>query len=103
VSSDCGLQTTNTNAISVLLVRNKGQKQKGNLRRCGGRDGRHAFKDDDTIGEVSCHDEVVLDDKGRFLGVENEALDHLCGDDALLRVQEAEIRSVRVSFDHQGS
>ena len=46
------------------------------------------------IGKVSCRDEVVLDDKGCFLGVENEALDHLCGDDALLRVQETEILSV---------
>jgi hypothetical protein len=63
------------------------------LRSCGGSDGRRAFKDDHTIGKVSCHDEVVLDDKGRFLGVENEALDHLCGDDALLRVQETEIHS----------
>ena len=64
--------------------------QENNLRCRGGCDSRRAFEDDHTVGKISCHNKVVLDDKRRFLGVEDEALDYLCGDDALLRVQEAE-------------
>ena len=37
-------------------------------------DGGFAFEHDDTVGEVSGHDEVVLDDKCGLLGVEDEAM-----------------------------
>mmetsp|Transcript_42404 Transcript_42404/g.99326 ORF Transcript_42404/g.99326 Transcript_42404/m.99326 type:complete len:433 (-) Transcript_42404:835-2133(-) len=58
------------------------------LRRRGrARDRRHAFVDDDAVGEVGGHDEVVLDDEGRLLRVHDEALDHLGGDDALLAIE----------------
>jgi hypothetical protein len=38
-------------------------------------DSRLAVKDNDTISEVSGHDEIVLDDEGSLLGVHDEALD----------------------------
>lgn len=48
---------------------------------------RLAVVDDDSVGEVGRHDKVVLDNKGGLFGVDDEALDHLGGDDALLRVE----------------
>mmetsp|Transcript_10961 Transcript_10961/g.37287 ORF Transcript_10961/g.37287 Transcript_10961/m.37287 type:complete len:249 (+) Transcript_10961:636-1382(+) len=50
-------------------------------------DPRPAVVDDHAVGEVGCHDEVVLHDEGRLLGVHDESLNHLCGHDALLRVE----------------
>lgn len=32
-----------------------------------------AFEDDNAIGEIGCHDEIVLYNKSGFLGVKNEA------------------------------
>ena len=46
-----------------------------------------AVEDDDPVGEVGGHDEVVLDDEGRLLGVHDEALDDARGDDTLLGVE----------------
>ena len=44
-------------------------------------------EDDDAVGKVGGHDEIVLDDEGGLLGVHDEALDDARGDDTLLRVE----------------
>ena len=36
-------------------------------------DGWTSFEDNHTISEVSCHDEIVLDDEASFFGVKNVA------------------------------
>lgn len=46
-----------------------------------------AVVDDHLVGEVGRHDEVVLDDEGSLLVVEDEALDDSSADDSLLTVQ----------------
>lgn len=43
--------------------------------------------DDDLIGQVGRHDEVVFDHKGSLLVVEDEPLEHSRADDSLLAVQ----------------
>lgn len=48
---------------------------------------RLSVEDNDPVGEVSGHDEVVLDDKCGLLGVHDEALDNSGGDDTLLGVK----------------
>lgn len=48
---------------------------------------RLAVKHNDTVGEVGGHDEVMLDDESRTLGVHDEALDDSSGDDTLLRIK----------------
>ena len=53
----------------------------------GGRDRRQAVVDDDAVGEVGRHDEIVLDNERRLLGVQHEPLDHLGGDQTLLGVE----------------
>lgn len=61
--------------------------QKG-LRGIGfGIDGWLTIEDDNTVSKIGCHDEIVLDDKSRFLGMHDETLDDSCSDDTLLRVQ----------------
>jgi hypothetical protein len=48
------------------------------LWRCGGAlDGGPSFVDDHSVGQVGGHDEVVLHDEGRLLGVHDVTLDHL--------------------------
>lgn len=54
-----------------------------------GVDGGLAVEDDDAVGEVGRHDEVVLDDEGGLLAVHDEALDYAGGDDALFGVEVA--------------
>ena len=45
--------------------------------RCGsGGDTGIAAEDDDTVGEVGGHDEVVLDDEGGLLSVQDESEGH---------------------------
>ncbi len=39
--------------------------------------GTRTLIDNDTVSQVRGHDKVVLDDKGRLLGVEDKALEHL--------------------------
>lgn len=39
------------------------------LRRGGSRNGWLAFKDNDTISEICCHDEIVLNNEGGPLSV----------------------------------
>ena len=34
---------------------------------------RLTLEDNDTVGEVRCHDEIVLNDEGCFLCVEDES------------------------------
>ena len=46
-----------------------------NLRCSSGGDSGFTLEDNDTISEISGHDEVVLDDEGRLLGVEDKPLD----------------------------
>jgi hypothetical protein len=43
--------------------------------------------DNNLIGKVGGHDEVVLDNKGSLLIVEDESLEHSGADDSLLAVQ----------------
>ena len=48
------------------------------LRRAGrGLDGWLALEDDDAVGQVGGHDEVVLHDESGLFSVQDEALDHL--------------------------
>jgi hypothetical protein len=42
---------------------------------------------DNTVSEVGGHDEIVLNDEGSLLSVENETLDNLGGNDTLLGVE----------------
>jgi len=54
------------------------------------RDGRHrglAIVDDDAVGQVGGHDEVVLHNERRLLGVHDEALDHLQVTESVERVR----------------
>ena len=44
-------------------------------------------EDDDTISEICCHNEIVLDDEGGFLGVHDESLNDSSGNDALLGIK----------------
>lgn len=46
-----------------------------------------SVKDDDAVGKVSGHDEIVLDDEGGLFGVHDETLDDTRGDNTLLRVE----------------
>ena len=46
-----------------------------------------AVEDDDSVGEIGGHDEIVLDDEGGLLGVHDESLDDAGGNDTLLGVQ----------------
>lgn len=46
-----------------------------------------AVKYNDTVSQVCCHDEIVLDDKGSLLGVHDEALNDAGSDDTLLGVE----------------
>jgi hypothetical protein len=47
------------------------------------------LEDNDPVGEVGCHDEIVLDDERSLLRVQDETLDNLGGDNTLLGVEEA--------------
>lgn len=46
-----------------------------------------AVEDDDTVGQIGSHDEIVLHDEGRLLGVHDEPLDDTAGDDTLLGIE----------------
>lgn len=48
---------------------------------------RLSVEDNDTIGEISSHDEIVLDDKGGLFGMHDEALDNARGNDTLFGVE----------------
>ena len=48
---------------------------------------RLTVEDDDAVGEVGRHDEIVLDDEGGLLAVHDEALDHARSDDTLLGIE----------------
>lgn len=45
------------------------------LRCCCCRNGWLALKDDNSVSEVSCHDEIVFNDECSLLGVKDEAGD----------------------------
>lgn len=63
VRSDCGLRRYDSNQVFQYTI----QGQKNYVRCGGGSDGRTALKDNDAVSEISCHYEIVLDDKGRLL------------------------------------
>jgi len=42
--------------------------------------GHGSMDEDEPVGQVGGHDEVVLHHKGSLLRVHNEALDNLCSD-----------------------
>ena len=44
-----------------------------NLRCSSGSDSGFTLEDNDTIGEIGGHDEIVLDDEGGLLRVENKS------------------------------
>lgn len=48
---------------------------------------RLAVKDNDTVGEIGGHDEIVLDNEGGLLGVHDETLDNSGSHDTLFRVK----------------
>lgn len=54
---------------------------------CVGIDAGLAIEDDDAIGQVRSHDEIVLDDECGLLCVHDESLDYACSNDTLLGVQ----------------
>jgi hypothetical protein len=67
VSSDCGLKNlwlrTHIDVENTLCLR---------CSRC--RNGWLALEHDDSVSEVCRHDEIVLNDERRLLGMENEAM-----------------------------
>jgi hypothetical protein len=70
------------------------QAQEETVRCGGGSDSRIALEDNDAVSEISGHYEIVLDNKCRLFRVQDETLDDLGCDNALLRIQETEIRLV---------
>lgn len=50
-------------------------------------DTRLSVEDNDTVGQISGHDEIVLDDEGGLLGVHDESLDDTGSNDTLLGIQ----------------
>ena len=57
--------------------------------RCGsGGDSGFTLENNDTISEISGHDEIVLDDESSLLCVKDESLDDLASNDTLFGVQE---------------
>jgi hypothetical protein len=52
-----------------------------------GIDTRLAVEDDDAVSEIGGHDEIVLDDEGRLLGVHDEPLDDAAGHDTLFGIE----------------
>lgn len=63
-----------------------------------------AVEDDDAVGKVRGHDEIMLDYHRRLLGVHDEALDDARGDDTLFRVQVSRgfVDKVDVGWHAQG-
>lgn len=43
------------------------------IRSCSSSHSRLALKYNDTVGEVRCHDKIVLNDEGSLLGVQDES------------------------------
>lgn len=78
VPSECDLQQFQEAVHSV---------QQGLRRVRGGIDGWLSLEHDHPIGQVGCHDEIVLHNEARLLGVKDVSLDHLGGDKTLLGVQ----------------
>jgi hypothetical protein len=64
-------------SYTITLQSREGGEKRGQGGRGGG----------GPVSEVGGHDEVVLDDEGGLLGVQDVSLDHLRGGDALLTVQ----------------
>jgi len=56
-------------------------------RLCARVNGWLTVEDDNAVGKISGHDEIVLDDEGSLLGVHDETLDDTRGDDTLLGVE----------------
>jgi hypothetical protein len=52
-----------------------------------GLDGGCTVEDDDSVGKVRSHDEIVLDDESGALRAHDKLLDHLTGDNTLFRVE----------------
>ena len=50
-------------------------------------DTRLTVKHNDAVGKVGGHDEIVLDDEGRLLGVHDEPLDNTAGHDTLFGIE----------------
>lgn len=67
-------------------------------------DGWLTVKDNDTVGKVGGHDEIVLDDEGGLLRVHDETLDDPGGNDTLLGVEVCRrlIDQVDIGWDTQG-
>jgi len=72
--------------IEVLQELVAARKQALGLVRAGV-DAGLAVEDDDAVGQVRCHDEVVLDDESRLLGVHDETFDDARRDDTLLGIK----------------
>lgn len=72
---------SNTNINKIL------ERESCVLRIGDGRDGGDTLKDDHTVSHVGGHDEIVLNNEGGLLGVEDEPLDDLGSHDTLLRVE----------------
>lgn len=49
--------------------------------------GRSTVEDDNLVSKVCSHDEIVLDDEGGLLVVQDESSDDLGADNTLLRVK----------------
>lgn len=50
-------------------------------------DTRLTIEDDDTVGEIGSHDEIVLDDESRLLSVHDESLDDTASHDTLFGIE----------------
>ena len=62
-----------------------GQKALGSIGACVYR--WLSIKDNDSIGEVCRHEEIVLDDESGFLAMHDESFDDASGHDTLFRVE----------------
>ena len=72
----------------VQVLQERVAARKEGLRLVGmGIDTRLAVEDDDTVGEIGGHDEIVLDDEGRLLGVHDEPLNDAAGNNTLLGIE----------------
>lgn len=87
VKSDCGLLGSKSDRL--VFAKYEKRNRSRDVRRSGGSNGGFTLENNNTVGQVGCHDEIVLNDKRRLLGVEDESFHDFGGNDTLFGVQEA--------------
>jgi hypothetical protein len=87
-------------AIAISFPIHNTRTKKRTVRCGGGSDSRRALEDNNTVSEISCHYEIVLDNESRLLRMQDEPLDHLRCNDSLLRIQETGFSLSSRELDH---